>query len=181
MTAEATRLLQTHETLEDVTEIGDGKAFVFDYYRCWLCSKITPQNRLRGSSNECVNCHEQMKYNVPQWATESNYSNGCYLCHCIIFTGDLVCDTDGSTRYVCEPCLRNYTREELQEELDDERIELEDQLTRFNPEDNYPEAYNVMPRRMARRNGSIGMCMECGELSEHSDLCSRNIGDESNE
>jgi len=32
LTTEACRWLQTHASLEDVTEIGDGSAFVFNYY-----------------------------------------------------------------------------------------------------------------------------------------------------
>lgn len=86
---------------------------------CYLCLK---EHTHLTSDNECVNCHEQMKYDVNH--TFDQYVEAkCYLCDSLVFTGDRVCDVDGSVRFVCEPCLRKYTIEELQEEFKHETLE----------------------------------------------------------
>lgn len=82
-----------------------------------------------------------------------DHEDRCDLCNSRIFVG-----INLDSWFVCSSCGLNYTENNL-------RIELqhEEELSRL-----------VMNRSTRNGNGNIGMCMECGELSEHSDLCSRN-------
>ena len=73
----------------------------------------------------------------------------CDLCHSYIFSG-----VNYHGWFICGSCPLPYE----------------------NESDLIAELENETGRRFTNY-GNIGMCMECGELSEHSDLCSRIKGE----